>query len=77
MIIVESIHAIPEPRMICYVAGIDPRLENVGFTWAPEWLAHEFSRECNPPNDKHEAFGFHGAFLIWQGVGPRSINGTR
>lgn len=39
-----------------------PKLEQAGFTWAPEWLANEFSRECCPPNDDHLAFGFHGAF---------------
>lgn len=38
------------------------RLEARGFTWAPESLAHEFSRECSPPTPPHEAFGFHGAF---------------
>ncbi|HET7377838.1 MAG TPA: DUF5672 family protein, partial [Anaerolineae bacterium] len=26
-----------------------PELERLGFTWAPEKLAHEFARECSPP----------------------------
>lgn len=38
------------------------QLERVGFTWAPERIAHQFSRECNPPSPDHRAFGFHGAF---------------
>lgn len=39
-----------------------PRLEKLGFSWASERLAHEFSRECCPPSEDHVAFGFHGAF---------------
>lgn len=38
------------------------RLEQAGFVWAPESVAHRFARECNPPSQDHRAFGFHGAF---------------
>jgi hypothetical protein len=35
-----------------------PRLEEVGFVWAPERLAWEFAFECSPPR---ATFGFHAA----------------
>lgn len=36
------------------------RLEQAGFRWAPEPLAHEFAFECNRQTDK--SFGFHAMF---------------
>jgi len=37
-------------------------LENFGFVWAPESVAHRFSFECSRPSMTSRHFGFHGAF---------------
>jgi hypothetical protein len=39
-----------------------PALENFGFTWAPEHVAHEFAFECCRPSPTSRHFGFHAAF---------------
>lgn len=39
-----------------------PRLEEAGFLWAPEYLAHDFAFECCRPNPTSEHFGFHACF---------------
>jgi Protein of unknown function (DUF5672) len=44
-----------------------PNLENVGFRWAPEKLAHEFSFECCRPSPTSRHFGFHAVYN-WQHV---------
>jgi hypothetical protein len=53
-----------EDDLLC--RGYRTDLENAGFTWAPERLAHEFAYEgCGPnprPVLKTDHFGFHGAF---------------
>lgn len=47
-----------------------PRLEDVGFVWSPEWLAHRFAFECCRPAPDSEHFGFH-AFFNFSEVLPR------
>ena len=37
-------------------------LEQHGFTWAPEWLAHRFAFECCRPSPTSRHFGFHAMF---------------
>jgi hypothetical protein len=37
-------------------------LENHGFVWAPESVAHRFAFECSRPSPTSRHFGFHGAF---------------
>ena len=37
-------------------------LEEVGFTWAPERLAHDFAFECCRTSKTSRHFGFHGMF---------------
>src|SRR5271170_4624211 len=39
-----------------------PVLEGIGFSWAPEWVAHDFSFECRRPGPKTRHFGFHALF---------------
>lgn len=40
-----------------------PALQALGFTWAPEWIAHDFAWEgCNQPPTKTTHFGFHAMF---------------
>lgn len=39
-----------------------PRLEEVGFKWAPERVAHDFAFECCRPSPASKHFGFHAAF---------------
>ena len=39
-----------------------PRLEEAGFRWAPEPLAHEFAFECCRPSPTSRHFGFHAMF---------------
>jgi hypothetical protein len=36
-----------------------PRLEEVGFTWAPESVAADFAFECIPPAEGKKTFGYH------------------
>lgn len=45
-------------------------LEDVGFRWAPERLAHRFAFECNRPSPTSQHFGFHGAFNFNEVLGP-------
>ena len=49
----------PEDEKIC--RKYRPRLESKGFTFAPEWLAKQFSWEGNPkyPEFKNNTFGYH------------------
>lgn len=44
-----------------------PRLEDAGFVWAPEHVAHAFAFECCRPSPKSRHFGFH-AFFNWPDV---------
>jgi Protein of unknown function (DUF5672) len=39
-----------------------PKLENAGFNWAPDKLAHEFAFECARPSPLSQHFGFHAMF---------------
>lgn len=39
-----------------------PKLEEAGFCWAPESVAHKFAFECSRLTESAEAFGFHGCF---------------
>lgn len=39
-----------------------PRLQDRGFNWAPEKLAHKFAFECCRPDPEWRSFGFHGMF---------------
>lgn len=39
-----------------------PKLEEKGFRWAPERLAHQFSFECSRPSETSQHFGFHALF---------------
>jgi len=39
-----------------------PMLEEVGFVWAPEWIAHDFAFECCRPSSTSKHFGFHALF---------------
>jgi len=39
-----------------------PNLEQQGFTWATEKLAHQFAFECCRPSDMSKHFGFHAMF---------------
>ena len=39
-----------------------PALEDAGFVWAPEWVAHNFAFECCRPSKHSRHFGFHAAF---------------
>lgn len=39
-----------------------PALEEAGFKWAPEKLAHSFAFECNRPSANSKHFGFHALF---------------
>jgi len=39
-----------------------PRLEDVGFVWAPEDVARRFAFECEEPNLINKHFGWHGCF---------------
>jgi hypothetical protein len=39
-----------------------PALEQAGFDWAPEEVAHEFSFECCRPSETSRHFGFHAMF---------------
>ena len=39
-----------------------PRLEDAGFRWAPEPLAHDFAFECCRPSPDSRHFGFHAMF---------------
>jgi hypothetical protein len=43
-----------------------PKLEEAGFKWAPEWVAHNFAFECARPAQQSKHFGFHGAFNFGQ-----------
>jgi len=39
-----------------------PQLEEAGFVWAPEHIAHDFAFECCRPSPTHRSFGFHALF---------------
>lgn len=39
-----------------------PALEDAGFVWAPEHIAHEFAFECCRPSATSKHFGFHACF---------------
>jgi hypothetical protein len=39
-----------------------PKLEERGFTWAPEQLAHDFSLECCRSSPETRHFGYHAMF---------------
>lgn len=39
-----------------------PKLEEAGFTWAPEEVAHQFAFECCRPEPKSRHFGFHAIY---------------
>ena len=39
-----------------------PALEDAGFEWAPEKLAHNFAFECSRPSPTSRHFGFHALF---------------
>jgi hypothetical protein len=39
-----------------------PVLEEAGFLWAPERVAHQFAFECSRPSDTSRHFGFHAMF---------------
>lgn len=39
-----------------------PKLEEVGFKWAPEKVAYDFAFECIQPENTKNHFGFHGMF---------------
>ena len=39
-----------------------PRLEDAGFRWAPEPIAHQFAFECCRPSPDSRHFGFHAMF---------------
>jgi hypothetical protein len=39
-----------------------PKLEEVGFLWAPEKVAHDFAFECCRPSKTSKHFGFHALF---------------
>jgi hypothetical protein len=38
------------------------KLEDAGFRWAPEWMAHNFAFECCRPSPQSRHFGFHALF---------------
>lgn len=42
-----------------YCRKYRPRLQDEGFLWAPEHLAHQFSFECVRPDPRSRSFGFH------------------
>lgn len=46
-----------------------PKLEEAGFLWAPEKVAHDFAFECCRPSATSKHFGFHAAFN-WPDVLP-------
>lgn len=39
-----------------------PKLEEAGFLWAPEKVAHDFAFECCRPSKTSKHFGFHALF---------------
>lgn len=39
-----------------------PQLEEAGFVWAPESVAHKFAFECCRPSPESRHFGFHAMF---------------
>lgn len=39
-----------------------PQLQQLGFNWASEQIAHQFSFECCRPSPKSQHFGFHALF---------------
>lgn len=45
-----------------YCRQYRPHLEEAGFTWAPEALAHKFAMECARPEPDSRHFGFHATF---------------
>lgn len=47
-----------------------PALEDRGFAWAPESLAHKFAFECCRPSPTSKHFGFHAMFN-WSEVLPQ------
>src|SRR5689334_1212631 len=51
-------------------------LENAGFKWAPERLAHQFAFECCRPSPDSRHFGFHAMFN-WPAVLTKERLGER
>lgn len=49
-----------------------PKLEDAGFVWAPEAVAHDFAFECCRPSETSQHFGFHAMFN-W----PKVLEGER
>ena len=39
-----------------------PTLQEEGFVWCPEKLAHDFGFELMRPSETHRSFGFHGMY---------------
>lgn len=39
-----------------------PELEKIGFTWAPDAIAHDFAFECARPSETSRHFGYHAMF---------------
>ena len=50
-----------------------PQLENFGFTWAPEEVAHRFAFECSRPSKTSKHFGFHAAFNFGEVLTPEQL----
>lgn len=49
-----------EDDLLC--RGYRSKLEDAGFVWAPEKVAHKFAFECCRPSEDSRHFGFHGMF---------------
>lgn len=47
-----------------------PQLEDLGFVWAPEKVAHDFAFECCRPSPSSKHFGFH-SIANWPDVLPQ------
>lgn len=50
-----------------------PALEDVGFVWAPEKVAHDFAFECCRPTPTSKHFGFHAMFNWPEVLGPTAL----
>lgn len=50
-----------------------PALEEQGFVWAPERIAHQFAFECCRPSPTSRHFGFHAAFNFGEVLGPAEL----
>jgi Protein of unknown function (DUF5672) len=51
-----------------------PRLEQAGFRWAPERVAHQFAFECCRPSHTSRHFGFHAMFNWPEVLEPDKVN---